>query len=83
MAGVSTQVPVIVKISSLPAEAEPNSRTLSLTAKWFASIPSLQAQEISDEKLQKIAHLIRPNIQIRTSIPTCTLNRHIPASPLV
>ena len=50
MAGVSTQVPVIVKISSLPAEAEPNSRTLSLTAKWFASIPSLQAQEISDEK---------------------------------
>lgn len=35
MAGVSAQVPVIVNISALPAEAEPNSRTISVTTEWL------------------------------------------------
>jgi len=39
VAGVSAQVPVIVKISPLPPEAEPNSRTMSITTEWLKPLP--------------------------------------------
>jgi len=39
VAGVSAQVPVIVKISPLPPESEPNSRTMSVTAEWLKPLP--------------------------------------------
>jgi hypothetical protein len=39
LAGVSAQVPVIVKISPLPPESEPNSRTMSLTSEWLKPLP--------------------------------------------
>jgi hypothetical protein len=35
VAGVSAQVPIVVKIGKLPAEAEPNSRTMSVTGAWL------------------------------------------------
>lgn len=35
LAGVSVQVPVVTRISSLPSEAEPNSRTMSVTDEWL------------------------------------------------
>jgi uncharacterized protein len=35
LAGVSAQVPVVVKIGSLPSEVEPNSRTMSATDQWL------------------------------------------------
>lgn len=35
VAGVSAQVPVIVKINPLPPESEPNSRTMAVTAEWL------------------------------------------------
>jgi DNA helicase HerA-like ATPase len=35
LAGVSAQVPGVVKIGSLPAEVEPNSRTMSVTDHWL------------------------------------------------
>lgn len=34
IAGVSAQVPVVAKISSLAGEFEPNSRTMSVTSEW-------------------------------------------------
>lgn len=39
VAGVSAQVPVIVRISSLPPEVEPNSRTISVTSTWLTVMP--------------------------------------------
>lgn len=39
VAGVSAQVPVIVKISALPLESEPNSRTMSITSEWSKPLP--------------------------------------------
>lgn len=39
VAGVSAQVPVIVKVSPLPPESEPNSRTMSVTSEWLKPIP--------------------------------------------
>lgn len=38
VAGVSIQVPVIVEVGELPAAAEPNSRTMSLTASWATQV---------------------------------------------
>lgn len=38
VAGVSAQVPVIVRISPLPPEAEPNSRTMSVTSTWLTPL---------------------------------------------
>lgn len=35
LAGVSAQVPVVTRISLLPSEAEPNSRTMSVTNEWL------------------------------------------------
>lgn len=34
IAGVSAQVPIVAKISELPEEFEPNSRTMSVTTEW-------------------------------------------------
>lgn len=34
VAGVSAQVPVVAKISAMPEEFEPNSRTMSVTTEW-------------------------------------------------
>ena len=39
VAGVSAQVPVIVKVSPLPPESEPNSRTISAVAAWLKPLP--------------------------------------------
>ena len=39
VAGVSAQIPVIVRISTLPPEAEPNSRTMSVTSTWLTPLP--------------------------------------------
>lgn len=39
VAGVSAQVPVIVKISPLPPESAPNSRTMSVTSAWLETLP--------------------------------------------
>lgn len=38
LAGVSAQVPVVTRISPLPLEAEPNSRTMSVTAEWLSPL---------------------------------------------
>lgn len=38
LAGVSAQVPVIVRISALPDAAAPNSRTMSVTTEWLTSV---------------------------------------------
>lgn len=38
VAGVSAQVPVIVKISPLPPESEPDSRTMSVTSAWLTPL---------------------------------------------
>ncbi|MFI2101760.1 ATP-binding protein [Isoptericola sp. NPDC019693] len=39
LAGVSAQVPIVLKIGRLPAEAEPNSQTISVTAEWLKPPP--------------------------------------------
>lgn len=38
LAGVSAQVPVMTRISRLPSDAEPNSRTMSITTKWCSPL---------------------------------------------
>lgn len=35
IAGVSTQVPVVVKVNHLPEEAEPNSKTMQVAKEWL------------------------------------------------
>lgn len=42
LAGVSAQVPVIVKIDELPPACEPNSRTMSVTDEWLKPLPVAQ-----------------------------------------
>lgn len=37
VAGVSTQVPVVTKVATLPAESEPNSRTMAMAEHWLPS----------------------------------------------
>lgn len=49
VAGVSAQVPVIVKISALPPEAEPNSRTMSLTTEWLKPLPPVVDDDVIDD----------------------------------
>lgn len=39
LSGVSAQIPVVVQIASLPPEAAPNSRTMSVTAEWLKPLP--------------------------------------------
>lgn len=43
IAGVSTQVPIVVQVASLPFEAEPNSRTLKVSEDWLSE--ELESQE--------------------------------------
>ncbi|WP_213571025.1 hypothetical protein [Rhodococcus sp. USK13] len=38
VAGVSAQVPVVVKVGKLPEAAEPNSRTMSVTNAWLTAL---------------------------------------------
>ena len=38
VAGVSAQVPVVVKVGKLPDAAEPNSRTMSVTNAWLTAL---------------------------------------------
>lgn len=45
VAGVSAQIPVIVKISHLPPQSEPNSRTISLTSEWLKPLPAEEGNE--------------------------------------
>ena len=50
LAGVSAQVPVVTRISPLPPEAEPNSRTMLVTNEWIVPlIVEPDADELSDE----------------------------------
>jgi DNA helicase HerA-like ATPase len=39
LAGVSAQVPVVLKVAELPPAFEPNSRTMSLTTQWLKPLP--------------------------------------------
>lgn len=39
IAGVSAQIPIVVKIGELPKEAAPNSRTMSITTEWAKPLP--------------------------------------------
>ena len=49
LAGVSTQVPVVTRVSALPPEAEPNSRTMSVTNEWLTPlIIEPEVVELSD-----------------------------------
>ena len=48
LAGVSAQVPVIVKIGELPASASPNSRTMSVATEWLRLV-DLPADGLSEQ----------------------------------
>jgi DNA helicase HerA-like ATPase len=39
VAGVSAQIPIVVKIAELPEAFEPNSRTMSITEEWAKPLP--------------------------------------------
>jgi DNA helicase HerA-like ATPase len=39
VAGVATQVPVVVKIAELPPATAPDSQTMSVTAEWLKPLP--------------------------------------------
>lgn len=54
LAGVSAQVPVIAKISSLPPESEPNSRTMSVTSDWLTPLP-VDATASGDDESDGVA----------------------------
>jgi hypothetical protein len=47
IAGVSAQVPIVVKIGELPSPSEPNSRTMSVTETWLRATDNA-AQELTD-----------------------------------
>lgn len=49
VADVSAQVPAIVKVDPLPAEAEPNSRTMSVTTEWLKPLPSPDDKDGGDD----------------------------------
>lgn len=38
VAGVSAQVPIVVKVGMLPEESQPNSRTMSVTGAWLSDL---------------------------------------------
>lgn len=57
LAGVSAQVPVIVRISPLAPETEPNSRTMSVATDWLkpldeATLPEPELPEIVGDEAQ-------------------------------
>lgn len=41
LSGVSAQIPVVVKITELPPESAPNSRTISVTTEWLTPLPAV------------------------------------------
>lgn len=45
LAGVATQVPVVVKIAELPAATAPDSRTMTVTADWLKPLPLAEGDE--------------------------------------
>jgi DNA helicase HerA-like ATPase len=49
LAGVSAQVPVVVNVSQLPPAAAPNSRTMRVAERWFATVPTPMAERESRE----------------------------------
>ncbi|MBP2266273.1 DNA helicase HerA-like ATPase [Pseudarthrobacter sp. PvP004] len=49
LAGVSTQVPVVVKIAELPAATAPNSRTMAVASDW---LKPLNAESNPDEAIE-------------------------------
>jgi DNA helicase HerA-like ATPase len=49
LAGVSAQVPVVVKISELPPESTPNSRTMSVTTQWLTPLPPVLDDDEPDD----------------------------------
>ena len=53
LAGVSAQVPVVTRISPLPLEAEPNSRTMSVVDEWLSPL----IIEPIDDELSDVADL--------------------------
>lgn len=49
LAGVSAQVPVVVKVDPLPEEAEPNSRTMMVTETWLK--PLVAAEGLAESEV--------------------------------
>lgn len=45
LAGVATQVPVVVKIAELSAATAPDSQTMAVTAEWLTPLPPVDAEE--------------------------------------
>lgn len=45
LAGVATQVPVVVKIAELPAASAPDSQTMAVTAEWLTPLPSVDGED--------------------------------------
>lgn len=45
LAGVATQVPVVVKIAELPAATAPDSRTMAVTAEWLTPLLPMDDEE--------------------------------------
>ena len=60
LAGVSAQVPVVTRISPLPLEAEPNSRTMSVVDEWLSPL----IIEPNDDELSDEADLSDPNWRV-------------------
>lgn len=48
LAGVSAQVPVVVKVAELPTAFEPNSRTMSVATEWLKPLRSLDDGDDED-----------------------------------
>ncbi|HCG57438.1 ATP-binding protein [Brevibacterium sp.] len=53
IAGVSAQVPVIVRINSLSPEAEPNSRTMSVTSTWLTPLAESTDEDLPSNALEE------------------------------
>lgn len=45
LSGISAQVPVMIRISELPSEVVPNSRTMSVTAEWLKPLAAAAPPE--------------------------------------
>lgn len=45
VAGVSAQVPIVVKVGMLPEESQPNSRTMSVTGAWLSDLVKTDVPE--------------------------------------
>lgn len=49
LAGVATQVPVVVKIAELPVATAPDSQTMAVTAEWLTPLPEVNDDEDDDD----------------------------------